>query len=283
MQLMEAEPDVVPIEALYFADSGPHIIQRGTLAARPATLGRVELVSHGEHLRQAADSLERAPSATQRELRAHTLAGTFRALGNPGGGPLADRVAQFAMAAREALSSGIAVKEPWAFAAELRRAGDLLARSASSEEAALAAQLAHVAEGFPQPQHQGRRGRPGSFALLRRLALPAEIEVVARQAGGLHPLPGTLADAGERQPGRDHQGFLRPTDDDVQAPNLIRQAPEQRLVVLAALKDPNPRFFQRPLVVAVDAVHLAAGKIGLPHPQGMSSEHRISIAPHPNL
>src|SRR3989304_4552318 len=59
----------------------------------------MELVTHGEHLRQAADSLERAPSTIQRELRAHTLAGTFRALANVGGGVLADRGAHFVVAA----------------------------------------------------------------------------------------------------------------------------------------------------------------------------------------
>src|SRR5712691_8599451 len=77
VKFMDSEPDIVPIETL------GTIVRRGTPptggseSARPATLGRVELVSHGEHLRQAADSLERAPSATQRELRAHTLGGTF--------------------------------------------------------------------------------------------------------------------------------------------------------------------------------------------------------------
>src|SRR5207302_74359 len=83
---------VVPIERL------GTIVRRGTAASstRPATLGRLELVSHGEHLRQAADSLERAPSATQRELRAHTLAGTFRVLGAAGGGPGAERGAESA-------------------------------------------------------------------------------------------------------------------------------------------------------------------------------------------
>src|SRR2546425_661804 len=96
---MESEPDAVSIGSLYYSDSGPHIVSRGVPAARPSTLGRLELVSHGEHLRQAADSLERAPSATQRELRAHTLGSTFRALANAGGGVLADRVAQFAIAA----------------------------------------------------------------------------------------------------------------------------------------------------------------------------------------
>src|SRR5881296_1289865 len=138
---MESEPDVVSIGALYYNDSGPHLVSRGVPVARPSTLGRLELVSHGEHLRQAADSLERAPSATQRELRAHTLGSTFRALANAGGGVLADRVAHFAGAAREAVASGIAVSSPAAFAAELRRAGDLLTRSSTGDEEALATEL----------------------------------------------------------------------------------------------------------------------------------------------
>jgi len=101
-------------------------------------------VSHGEHLRQAADSLERAPSATQRELRAHTLAGTFRALGSTGAGPVAERVAEFAQAAREAVTSGIAVNHPALFAAELRKAGEILSASGTGDETAMAAALAAV-------------------------------------------------------------------------------------------------------------------------------------------
>src|SRR6266700_429642 len=141
VRFMESEPDVVSIGSLYYSDSGPHIVSRGIPAARPSTLGRLELVSHGDHLRQAADSLERAPSATQRELRAHTLGTTFRALANAGGGVLADRVAQFAIAGREAVASGIAVSSAAAFAAELRRAGDLLVRSGTGDEEALATEL----------------------------------------------------------------------------------------------------------------------------------------------
>ncbi len=141
VKFMESEPDAVSIGSLYYSDSGPHIVQRGVPAARPSTLGKLELVSHGEHLRQAADSLERAPSATQRELRAHTLGSTFRALANAGGGVLADRAAHFAAAAREAVASGIAVSSPAAFAAELRRAGDVLARSSTGDEEALATEL----------------------------------------------------------------------------------------------------------------------------------------------
>src|SRR5216683_2710460 len=144
VKFMESEPDAVSIGSLYYNDSGPHIVSRGVPAARPSTLGKLELVSHGEHLRQAADSLERAPSATQRELRAHTLAGTFRALGSAGGGAVAERVAEFAQAAREAVTSGIAVNQPALFAAELRKAGEILSASGTGDETALAAALAAV-------------------------------------------------------------------------------------------------------------------------------------------
>src|SRR4051812_3136495 len=139
VRFMDSEPDVVPIETL------GTIVHRGTPRgatsehARPATLGRLELVSHGEHLRQAADSLERAPSVTQRELRAHTLAGTFRALGSAGGGAVAERVAEFAQAAREAVTTGIAVNQPALFAAELRKAGEILSPSGTGGETTTAA------------------------------------------------------------------------------------------------------------------------------------------------
>src|SRR6266581_933260 len=144
VHFMDSEPDVVAIETI------GTIVHRGTPPGgagegdRPATLGRLELVSHGEHLRQAADSLERAPSATQRELRAHTLTGSFRALGSVGGGAVAERVAEFAQAAREAVTSGIAVNQPARFAAELRKAGEILTGSSSDDETATAAALAGV-------------------------------------------------------------------------------------------------------------------------------------------
>jgi len=142
MQFMEREPEVVPIERV------ATIVHRGTPPAgaenRPAPLGRDELVSHGEHLRQAADSLEHAPSATQRELRAHTLGGTFRALSAAGGDPVAERVAEFAQSAREALTSGLAASQPALFAAEVRRAGEILSASGSGDDTATAAALAAV-------------------------------------------------------------------------------------------------------------------------------------------
>ena len=177
----QGEGGVVPIGALYFDDSGPHIVRRGTSAARPAVLGRVELVSHGEHLKQVADSLERAPSQTQRELRAHTLAGTFRALAGAGGGPLAERVAEFALASREAVTSGAAVANAAAFAAELRRAGDILSRSSGADETELAMELEAVTRNL-----SAIRGA-GAVVPIESLAPPA----ASRAPGADEPIPET--------------------------------------------------------------------------------------------
>ena len=195
VKFMEAEPDAVSIGSLYYNDSGPHIVSRGVPAARPSTLGKLELVSHGEHLRQAADSLERAPSATQRELRAHTLATTFRALANAAGSVVADRVAQFAMAARDAVASGIAVSSPAAFAAELRRAGDLLARSGTGDEEALATELDAVTAaiqtiqpGAAPPPSPGP-ARPAPAATMARPPAAAPAVPVPRAAPVPVPAP----------------------------------------------------------------------------------------------
>jgi hypothetical protein len=152
VRLFDADEPVVPIDTLFHGGPGPHIVKRGTPVARPATLGRLELVSHGEHLRQAADSVERAPSPTQRELRAHALGGTFRALGNAGGGPLADAVARFGHAARDAVTSGAALREHAAFAADLRRAGELLAGSAAAEEGQVARELDQITASIGRPR-----------------------------------------------------------------------------------------------------------------------------------
>jgi len=141
VQLLDQEPNIPSVASLYYDDAGPHIVQQGVATNQPTSLGRLELVSQGEHLRQAADSLERAPSATQRELRAHTLAGTFRALAETGSDALGERLARFAQAAREVVTRGVAVRSPQAFAALLRRAGDLLAQSSGGEEAEVAGAL----------------------------------------------------------------------------------------------------------------------------------------------
>lgn len=143
-RFFDREPAVIPISDLYFDDVGPHIVQRGAGAAQAAPLSHMELVSHGEHLRLAADAIERAPSMTQRELRVHTLAGTFRALAVAGEGPLPRNLSEFVDAAREAVALGHAVQEPGRFAAALRRASELLTTAGSADDTHVATGLAEV-------------------------------------------------------------------------------------------------------------------------------------------
>lgn len=145
-RFFDREPVIVPISDLYYDDSGPHIVQRGAGAAQAAPLTRVELVSHGEHLRLAADAIERSPSATQRELRVHTLAGTFRALTMGGEGALPHSLGRLVEAAREAVGLGFAVSHPAPFAAALREAGTLLAGAAGADDDRLATALSQVAD-----------------------------------------------------------------------------------------------------------------------------------------
>jgi hypothetical protein len=143
-RFFDREPVVIPISELYFDDTGPHILQRGAGAAQAVPLSRVELVSHGEHLRLAADAIERAPSPVQRELRVHTLAGTFRALAVAGEGPLPQTLSRFVDAARDAVALGHAVRDPAGFAAALRNASEVLTAGTATDDARIAAGLNDV-------------------------------------------------------------------------------------------------------------------------------------------
>jgi chemotaxis protein histidine kinase CheA len=182
VRLLEAEAPVVPVETLFHGDAGPHVVQRGTAAGRPANLERFELVSHGEHLRQAADSLERAPSATQRELRAHTLAGTFRSLADSAGGPLADAVSRFAQRARDAVLSGVATRAAAAFAADLRRAGEILSEAAGGDEVKLAARLDTVAAATTNTPSPAPAAPAAPAATARSFAVPESADLAGSWA-----------------------------------------------------------------------------------------------------
>jgi hypothetical protein len=118
-KLFEAEKDVVSIESLYFADQGPHIVERGAETAGAGANAQTELVSHGDHLKQVADALDRATSDTQRALRVLPLTDTLSALARAGFGT-------FAQAVREALARGAAQRDPRGMAARLREAGTVL-------------------------------------------------------------------------------------------------------------------------------------------------------------
>jgi hypothetical protein len=132
---------LVPVESLFHDDRGPHVVQRGAAPGRRRVLGHVELVSHGEHLLQAAHDLERAWSRTQVELRAQSLTPTFRVLTAASGSPVLDAVSAFALAARDAVARGAAVESTADFVAQLRAAGHVLVEAATGDEDALSRQL----------------------------------------------------------------------------------------------------------------------------------------------
>ncbi|MBI4420459.1 MAG: hypothetical protein HY560_06505 [Gemmatimonadetes bacterium] len=142
--LLEADEDVVPIESLYYADAGPHIVQQGAAPGRPAGASRVDLVSYGEHLKQVADGLERAASAPQRELRLQSLAATLRAVVGAGSGPVAAALGNFAAATREAVARGALGSDAAVFAARLRDAGHLLVTAAQADDQSAANGLERV-------------------------------------------------------------------------------------------------------------------------------------------
>jgi hypothetical protein len=145
-RLVAAEASVVPIESLFYEDDGPHVVEQGTVTATRRVLGRVELVSHGEHLRQAAHEIERALSRTQLELRAQALVATFRALSGTSGSALNLAVSRFAIAAREAVLRGAPVRQTPEFVRHLRDAGSTLAETGQHEDADLAARLEETAK-----------------------------------------------------------------------------------------------------------------------------------------
>ena len=137
-RLLEIDADIVPIESLYFSDQGPHVVERGTATVGPATNTQVELVSHGDHLRQVADALDRATSDAQRALRVQPLASTLSALAAAG-------LAAFSQAARDALARGAAQRDPQAFASRLREAGTFLSGAARVDPRSLAQRLDEIA------------------------------------------------------------------------------------------------------------------------------------------
>ncbi|HWP38381.1 MAG TPA: hypothetical protein VNL18_12590 [Gemmatimonadales bacterium] len=141
---------VIPIEALFYDDAGPHTVEPGIAPVTPTPPGGPQLVPHGEYLQQAADGIERARSAAERELRAQGLLGTFRALAAGGDGPLAEAAAAFGRAGRDALAYGCAGEQTAEFVAHLRRAGSALAQAGRLADPKIAAELNAVTAALRQ-------------------------------------------------------------------------------------------------------------------------------------
>ena len=137
--LLEMGPDIIPIEALYHADGGPHVLSEGEAPTPGEAPGQLEMVSLGEYLKQAAKNLEGAQSNPQRQLRAHGLAPTLRTLEGAGRG-----TARLAHAVRNAIGGGAAVTDTQALAAALREAGAILSGWGEEDPAVIEERLQPV-------------------------------------------------------------------------------------------------------------------------------------------
>jgi hypothetical protein len=136
LRAFAVERDVVPIESLFVTGDPepmtPPLAQ--PQFAAPAPLGPLELVSHGEHLCQSADLIERSRSPIERDLRLYRLLGTLRSAGTPGPDPVAGALVVFARSARETLAAGVAARASPALVSCLREAGELLRAVADADD-----------------------------------------------------------------------------------------------------------------------------------------------------
>ena len=136
----------------------PSVVERGTApdTGTPATPGSVEMLTHGEYLVHAADDLERAESATERDLRLFSLTGALDSPRLAASASIGFGLDAFGRAVRLAIVTGSAAADPAGFAAALRSAGALIRgltprsdpEQASTELAGLAAVLGQSADGI---------------------------------------------------------------------------------------------------------------------------------------
>jgi len=188
--VLDVGNDVIPIQSLYFEDTGPHVLVEGTQASAPGRLVQLESVAHGEHLVQAADELERAEWDTQRELRALALTATFRSLMTVSGGPMEQTVREFSEAATRAVSRGAPLHDTGAFAAQLRAAGEILIASPGGDSAALASRMHEVAAAVAAiPAGQVAQQHQDSGGPLTRPRAPSA--AIPREPDELEPIPAT--------------------------------------------------------------------------------------------
>ena len=182
--LLEPAGSAVPIESLYYADAGPHVVQPGAQPTRGGAITQVELVSHGEHLKQVSDGLQRAASPAQRDLRAQSLTPTLRALQAAGGA-----IAAFAAVAHEAVTRAASRPDPSALVHALRDAGTLLAHATSADDPGLGDALTRIATSLRTQTQQAPRGPT------RAVAPPTRAPVAAAPAA---PAPAVRASGGAR-------------------------------------------------------------------------------------
>lgn len=162
LRAFASEDDVMPIDRLLDSSVADAIVRSTAQPqfAPPAPLGSVEIVSHGEHLVQAAELLLHAPTTTARDLRLYALVPAFRAAGIPGRDALTPALARFATSACRAIADGTAVADVSRFATMLQSAGAILRSVADAgPDKALATRLDELTRELePEPAMAGPAG-----------------------------------------------------------------------------------------------------------------------------
>lgn len=194
------EPAILEIDSLFFPGEDG-LIQRGVVPRTPAAgaLGAAPVVARGEHLCQAADEILQATSTSQRDLRLHLLLRDLRTLGPGMPAGLDVAVEAFAVAARAAVSRGVAAEDPTRFAGLIREAGT---RLRGFSEVTQPATLVHVFRELvadmeelrpvptrPQPAVGGPQHAPPPSVPVtaRSAALPVEAETAIVPIEALAP------------------------------------------------------------------------------------------------
>jgi hypothetical protein len=186
LRAFAAESDVVPIESLFVVGDGEPI-RRGALNPAfeaPGPLGAIELLSHGEHLYQIADQVERARSRTERDLKLYALVAPLRSLATSGDSPARQGLIAFADAARAHIAGGTATERPGVFADVLREAGALLRSAAGRGE-----------HGDPVARLEALAARLTTDAALTPAVAAVEAEAAAAAAGETARVGATSDDA----------------------------------------------------------------------------------------
>jgi chemotaxis protein histidine kinase CheA len=207
---LDLDPGVVPIEALFAAGAGPHIVTPGKAPAIAAD--GLQLVSHGEHLRQVADLLTAATSDSQRALRALGMAATLRALTGLGGSPLADAAREFARATQLIVAAGGAQDRTAALAAQLLAAGSTLSDAAMEDHGTLATRLSAVTVQLTplQPGAAPALAAPAPRAPMAPAAPPRPTAPAAASAPAAAAAPAPAQPVAANDEGNDLAGsFLR--------------------------------------------------------------------------
>jgi len=235
---------VVPIEQLFYADAGPHVVSAtANPPTNPADRFRLEVVSQAEHIRRLVDEARAAPEIAAAERLTRELRAALRALRATAESFGEHHVVRFA----NAWSTQVSAAHPAALAA-LDAAADLLSNQTMRREDVVR-ELDKLAS-----------GRPASAEPATTSAPPEVPTAVIRDSGPREPV---------RTPtGKDLRAFL---ESGITTIEQLREQPLSEPVALACDE-----------IVPIEQL-LYRGRAALERAAALRDEIRGSAAPSPDV